>query len=66
MPKIYKMSEIHLKCQYAEDDIMIVSKGVFFQFETIQDGENMVICLDEKQVYILKKYLETYSNEKSI
>ena len=66
MPKIYKMSEIHLKCQYDKDDIMIVSKAVFFRFETISDGEKMTICLDEKQVYILKKYLETYSNEKGI
>lgn len=57
------MTEIHLKCKYSEDDTMIVSKGKFFQFETIRDGENMVIVLDEKQVYTLMKYLNTYSYE---
>ena len=62
--KISFMSEIYFKCQYVDDDEMIVSNGDFICFEIIKDGESVSVCLDDKQAYTLIKYLNSYRDER--
>lgn len=57
------MSELHFQCQYTVEDTMVVSIGEFVCIEIHQNGKAMSVCLDEKQVYTLMKYLNTYSYE---
>jgi hypothetical protein len=58
------MSEIYLKCQYSDDDEMIVSIGDFVCFEIVTDGKAVSVCLDDKQAYTLIKYLHSYRYER--
>jgi hypothetical protein len=58
------MNEIYLQCQYNDKDKMIVSKGDHICFEIYEgEGTSKTICLDEKQVFTLVKFLENFSNE---
>jgi len=58
------MNEIYFKCQYVDDDEMIVSSGDFISFEIIKDGQSVSVCLDYKQAYTLIKYLNSYRDER--
>jgi hypothetical protein len=59
------MSEIYLKCQYNDKDKMIVSKGSHICFE-VYEGEDgsKTICLDEKQIFTLMKFIENFRDER--
>lgn len=58
------MNEIYLQCQYNDKDKMIVSKVDHICFEIYEgEGASKTICLDEKQVFTLVKFLENFSNE---
>jgi hypothetical protein len=59
------MSEIYLKCQYNDNDKMIVSKGDHICFEVYEgDDASRTICLDEKQIFTLIKFIETFRDER--
>ena len=63
--KFFKMSEIYLKCQYNDKDKMIVSKGDHICFEVYEgEGASRTICLDEKQIFTLIKFIETFRDER--